>query len=245
VFNVLIVDDEPRALSGIKRTFPWERFGFTVTTATTDSQHALDVLRNGEIHLALVDIRMPEISGLDLVQTARQENIPAEFVIISGYSEFDYARQALRHGVIDYCLKPIKFSRAEEILGKAADILRQKETRLTRTEEAAGGWMDSRIKKIVTFINDNLHRHVSMQELAERFNFHPNYGSVLFKKSMGQSYQEYVIGKKIDRACGLLEETDLSLIEIASRLGYEYYYFNKLFKRVKGTPPARYRQGRT
>lgn len=147
--------------------------------------------------------------------------------------------------MLDYCLKPVKFSRAEEILKKASDVLRQNVENLPPVEDEAGWRMDGRIRKIITFINDNIHRHVSMQELSERFSFHPNYGSVLFKKSMGKSYQDYVIEKKIDRACRLLAETDLSLIEISSRLGYEYYYFNKLFKRIKGTPPARYRQGNT
>jgi len=124
VYSVLLVDDEPRALSGIRRTFPWEPHGFRVALETTDPAEALRALRRGGFDLAFVDIRMPEMSGLELIRAARTEGLRTEFVLVSGYAEFEFARDALRQGVLDYCLKPIKAEAAEDILRKAAERLR-------------------------------------------------------------------------------------------------------------------------
>lgn len=118
--RVLLVDDEPRALSGIRRTFPWKAFGFQVVVETTDPAEALRAILEGGIDLALVDIRMPEISGLDLIRAARTGGAGTEFILISGYAEFEFAQEALRLGALDYCLKPVKAEAAEEILRKAA-----------------------------------------------------------------------------------------------------------------------------
>jgi two-component system, response regulator YesN len=117
--RVLLVDDEPRALSGIRRTFPWETHGFQVVVETTDPLEALRALREDGIDLAFVDIRMPEISGLDLIRTARAEGVKTEFIVVTGFAEFEFARDSLRQGVLDYCLKPVKAEAAAEILSRA------------------------------------------------------------------------------------------------------------------------------
>jgi len=119
MFNVLLVDDESHALSGIRRTFPWEDFGFIVACATTDSSEAAEVLKRGDIDLAFVDVKMPVISGLDLIHMARRNSLPTEFIIVSGYSDFPMAQDAIRHKVLDYCIKPIRAARAREILRNA------------------------------------------------------------------------------------------------------------------------------
>ncbi len=144
MFTTLLVDDEERALTGIRRTFPWADYGFTVVFATSDPVAALDYLRKRRVDLAFVDIRMPELSGLDIIRIAREENLETEFVIITGHSEFEFARSALRHGVLDYCLKPLRSEAAIAVLERAAVHLQHvRESRL-REERAYGSPFDPR-----------------------------------------------------------------------------------------------------
>lgn len=121
--SVLLVDDEARALSGIERTFPWRRHGFEVTARTTDPVEALELLAATRPELALVDIRMPELDGLELIRKAKERGVPTLFVLVSGHSEFEFAQEAIRQGVFDYCLKPIDPEAADRVLSRVSERL--------------------------------------------------------------------------------------------------------------------------
>lgn len=107
MYRVLLVDDEELALISLSCSFPWKEYGFTEIITTTDSQSALNYLLEQDFDAAFVDIRMPGISGLELIALAQQNNVNTHFVIVSGYSEFSYAQEALRLNALDYCLKPV------------------------------------------------------------------------------------------------------------------------------------------
>jgi two-component system, response regulator YesN len=466
MYSVLIVDDEMRALSGIERTFPWAAYGFEVVFTTTDSLEALGYLESHEIDLALVDIRMPELSGLELIERSQRAGSRTVFVIVSGYSEFEFAREALRKGVFDYCLKPIDAAAAEAILGRAMEYLAKRrdpvlpavpaaswdrdalaplffdgrrrchavvcrystndivdrlptfapgttafheanlgEERVFLVESgpqhhtvpvtAAGGgclvgigplcddvdgalislerarealragsyypgervfvrtpllqqeverlvgelrgallsgsafvvgeffdelpgrcrslrfmpWdleallagfaavvrcpeieqgvslsaelereadpyagrntfevfveslrrlvlsgvdpatfraicsaqADDRIQRLIEYIHLHLSDGLTLKDLSGRFNFHPNYGSELFKRVTGMRFSEYVINLKIWKAKGLLTGTGDTIASIAETVGYDYFHFSKLFKQCTGLTPREYR----
>ena len=118
MFRVLLVDDEELALVSLRYSFPWEEYGFTDIITTTDPRYALQCLTQQQIDAAFVDIRMPEITGLELIQKARENHSAAQFVIVSGYSDFAYAKEALHLGALDYCLKPVSSDEAVFTLKK-------------------------------------------------------------------------------------------------------------------------------
>lgn len=107
MFNVLLVDDEELALTSLLYALPWKEFGFTDIHTTTSSQEALQLLKKQRIDACFVDIRMPGMSGLELLEEVQQYGLETLFVVVSGYSDFSYARQAIKFGVLDYCLKPV------------------------------------------------------------------------------------------------------------------------------------------
>lgn len=107
MFNVLLVDDEEMSLVALQYVLPWKEYGFTEIHTTTSSPEALKILKEQRIDACFVDINMPNLSGLELLKAAQEAGIDTKFVIVSGYSEFSYAKQAIACGVIDYCLKPI------------------------------------------------------------------------------------------------------------------------------------------
>lgn len=124
MYRVLIVDDEPMALYSTAHSFEWARFGFDEPVTTTESLTALDLLRSQTFDAAIVDIRMPLLSGIDLIRIAREENLDTVFVVLSGYSDFDYVQNALRLQAFDYCLKPIQPDAAHTALTRLTQHIR-------------------------------------------------------------------------------------------------------------------------
>lgn len=115
MYKVLIVDDERLIRDGLRTLIDWEATGFVVADAAADGQDALDKLAGLEPDLVIADIRMPGMSGLELMQRAQNGRPrPPRFVFLSGYADFEYAREALRLKAEGYLLKPVD---EEELIG--------------------------------------------------------------------------------------------------------------------------------
>lgn len=105
--KVLLVDDEYYFRQALKASFPWEANGFIVCGEARDGEEALGKIADLSPDIALVDINMPVMDGLAFAQIVRERNLPLKIIILSGHSEFDYARQAVQLGVSNYLLKPV------------------------------------------------------------------------------------------------------------------------------------------
>src|SRR5690554_3810913 len=117
--KILIVDDEPRAREGLKRTLEQWAEGKAEITCLDNAHATMQFLKNERIHLLITDIRMPEMSGLKLLEALRQQHLQPMVIVISAYSEFEYAQEALRLGVINYLLKPIGKTKLIEAVEEA------------------------------------------------------------------------------------------------------------------------------
>jgi len=117
VFKVLLIDDEPGALEGMELWIPWEEIGFEVCGTCNNGSEGLSKLCELKPDLVITDVNMPVMSGLEMIK-AWQEQGDSEisFVIVSGYSEFEYAQKALHYGVHHYLLKPLIAEEAEKEL---------------------------------------------------------------------------------------------------------------------------------
>lgn len=120
MYKVMIVDDESWAIRGIQNAFDWEKYGFEITGQFTSAYKAWEALCIQQPDLVFTDIRMPDISGLDLMKRARAQGLNTEFVIVSGYGEFEYAQEAIRYGALDYFLKPLDVDMADTFIAKLA-----------------------------------------------------------------------------------------------------------------------------
>lgn len=116
--KVLIVDDEIRLGKLIQKLIPWEEMGFTDMGCCTDSFAAFQRIQEEKPDIVITDIRIPKMTGLELIEKVRESDHNVYFIIISGYSDFSYAQSAVRFGVEDYILKPIRQSELIETLKK-------------------------------------------------------------------------------------------------------------------------------
>lgn len=125
LLKVLLVDDEPFILQGLKILIDWEQEGFEVVKTAANGEEALEYLRGEQVDLIIADIKMPVVTGLELLEKIRGEKISdAHFVILSGYADFEYARKAIRYDCTDYILKPVDREELLKVLNKV-QVLRR------------------------------------------------------------------------------------------------------------------------
>lgn len=126
MFKVLVVDDEPSVIEGLKIMIPWSELGFELCGESSNGQDALLQIEKLHPHLIITDIRMPGISGLELIYEARKLDADTEFVILSGYADFSYAQEAMHHNVYDYLLKPLYKDDIFSVLNKIKNKMDKK-----------------------------------------------------------------------------------------------------------------------
>lgn len=107
MYKVMIIDDEEIVRTGLKNLVNWENEGFYICGEGKDGRDGLAKLLEEWPDLVLVDIKMPGLSGLELIKAAREQNFEGHFIILTGYSEFEFAKSAISFGVREYLLKPI------------------------------------------------------------------------------------------------------------------------------------------
>jgi DNA-binding NtrC family response regulator len=127
--RILVVDDDQDSCDLIEKILKKE--GYRVTTLTDGRQTEVE-LRKHDTHLAIVDLKMPEISGLDVLQLIRHHDTDCAVIMMTGYATLDSAVSALRGGVVDYLRKPV---REDELLGAVRRALAAKGLALMPEEE--------------------------------------------------------------------------------------------------------------
>lgn len=138
MIKVLIIDDEPMQRQGIVRLTPWEDFGAEVIGAAGSGMEGILLARERHPDVLIVDIKMPGLSGLDVIARLREE-LDAEYIILSGYSEFEYAQQAISLGVCAYLLKPLDDEELAAAMRLAADHIAERHLHLQSPDAADAG----------------------------------------------------------------------------------------------------------
>ncbi|MBQ3773011.1 MAG: response regulator, partial [Pseudobutyrivibrio sp.] len=129
MLKVLLVDDEPFILQGLKLLLDWKAEGYEIYTAT-NGKEALDFINYNPVDLVIADIKMPVMTGLELLKELREsKHSDIYFVILSGFAEFNYAQEALRYNCTDYILKPVEKDQLLSILRKVSELNTEKESR--------------------------------------------------------------------------------------------------------------------
>lgn len=124
--RMLIVDDEAVICEGLRYTIDWTELGVEVVGVAYDGKDALHKVEKSAVELLLTDIRMDPMDGLQLAERLRQQHPEVQVVMISGYEDFGYARQAIRLGVNDYLLKPVDIEELKTVVSKIVANIRKR-----------------------------------------------------------------------------------------------------------------------
>jgi two-component system, response regulator YesN len=132
--KVMIADDEKWVRTMIKTIIPFEKLGMTLVCEASNGIEALELFRQYNPDIMLTDIMMPGLTGLDLIKEIRNFSSNIKIAVISGYSDFEYAKTAMKYGITDYLLKPVDENELFQVLEKFKKE-RYEETRQMEAKE--------------------------------------------------------------------------------------------------------------
>jgi len=251
MYQAIIIDDEKWIVKSLIATIKNQEY-FQITEEFYDGLSGLEYIRTHEPELAFVDVRIPGMGGLDILQAAHTEGLRTLFIMISGHAEFAYAQKAMFHNAIGYCLKPFSRNELLDSMQKAWRILNEQGR--DESDASSGSIQDGFIPKHLTsshksvqamidYTESHYREDISIQDLAEHCSINANYASQLFKHETGTSFISFLTALRMEHAEWLLSHTADPVFQIAAAVGYsDYFYFARVFKKVKGYTPTSYRK---
>ena len=165
MLNVYIADDEVWITLGLKKLLEKLNMDVFVVGTANNGLTAKEEIAMFKPDVVFTDIRMPGLSGLELLQAIPEVSPDTKVVIISGYAEFSYAKEAVQHHAYDYLLKPIKEEDLQRVLSAIVN-----ETGVEASEEGKTVYYDRLIDNVVTEIRDHYMEDISLTSLAGKYN---------------------------------------------------------------------------
>lgn len=236
--RVLLVDDEIMIREGFKRLFPWEEHDCEVVGEAADGMEALSKIDTLCPDIVIMDINIPIMNGLKVIQLVRIKHPEIAFVVVSGYDDFSYCREALRLKITDYILKPVNYEEFGTCIDNLKIALFQ-----NRSVQQSVNQEERPIQSITRYLQEHLAEEVTLSILAEEFHLSAQYISQLFKSEIGVGFLAYLTNIRMEQAKKLLLTTPKSIAEISEQSGYgDYRVFTKVFKKTEGITPSQYRR---
>lgn len=246
--KVLIVDDEKFVRMGIKSDTDWALIGCEVVAEASNGQMGLEMADEYRPDLVISDIRMPKMDGIEMAGKLLEKYPDMKVIFLTAYSEFEYARAAVRMGVSDYILKPFKDGELEGSIQRLLHLhtnapVGQKELEeelfsLRKKEEIKSRYVQSAIEYIEKNFQDP---DFSIGGLAQSMSVSEGHISRLFKSETGCSIGNYLTRYRIRTAMDYLKDVQVKVYEVAERVGYQdIAYFSNTFKKLVGRTPSEY-----
>jgi len=244
-FAYVVAEDEERMREYVARKTAELDPSFECVGTAADGEEAVELVERYLPDLLITDIKMPVMGGLALVERVRATNADIRVLIISGYSEFEYARRAIELGVEDYLLKPIDADGLREVLRRVRIKLESRAAEVEREYclDRTGAREEELVKAIKLYLQENYREPYSLEKLAATFACKAAYLLRLYNKVTGSTPTQDLIKLRVEKAKRLLAgHPNLEIKQVSSAVGYEDpLYFSRLFKRETGLAPTAFR----
>lgn len=243
MLKVLLVEDEDLIRRGLQFKMDWTAVGCVVVGEAASGEEGLEKIQALRPDIVITDIRMQDMDGLEMLR-AGLAVCSFRAVIISGYSEFDYAQQAISLGVSEYLLKPVDFNELKACLLKIA-AQQQRESAAQRQADApllpnldASRLGNKYAAEMLRYIQEHYAQRISLTDLSQELNVSCTHLNAKFKAETGYTFHDFLNYYRISKAVELQKQGDLKLYEIAELVGFsDYKYFSKVYKKYVGYSP--------
>lgn len=253
MYQVIIVEDEDIIRKELVYSVPWPELDCNVVGEAANGIEGMELIREHNPDIVVVDINMPMMDGFQMLeQTYEQYNYAP--IILSGYSDFEYAQRAIHYGVKGYLLKPLNMADMKEAIRLAkrecsirnAWISRQKTKEEWENTSVLKDFQkthveDRLVKGMLQYIFDNYQKKIVMQDLVDSFNYSEAFLNRKFKDALGTTFNEYLNRYRIQKALELIRAGELPIQDIAWKCGVgDYKYFRVVFRKYLGCSPKEY-----
>ncbi|WP_284645087.1 response regulator transcription factor [Paenibacillus silviterrae] len=264
MLKLLVAEDVRTVREAIVYAVDWNAIGVRIVAAVDNGEEALRVLEEAEPDIVLTDIGMPRMNGIELIAAVKERRPNVKCIILSGLSDFEYARQALKLYVLDYVLKPIDPEEIQAAVQRAAAMVnkeREERRGLALAEQAVkeklpklSEQMNSidfsgnpKKKKVAEQTLEYVLQHFRSRELtltqiAAAVGLSEKYLNLVFKEVTGHTLNHFIIRLRMEEAARLLQDPIMKVYEVCDLIGYsDQDYFRESFKKHYGVTPTEYK----
>lgn len=252
--KVLVADDEPIERMVVTKKLR-QFFGNEIEIIEAiNGREAIELFEKEGYQIALLDIEMPGINGLEAAEKIRETKKPCEIIFLTAFDEFSYAKKAISVKALDYLLKPAVEEELIACMEEAialAKCRKEMEPQVQQTEIVTETLDEEKIdnlklKKIAelmkNYLQEHYHEDIALQEVAGYFHYSDAYFCKIFKQCFDKSFIIYLSEFRVEKAKELLADISVNVKDISQRVGYrDSNYFAKVFKRIVGVTPSEYR----
>jgi len=258
MIKVIVIEDERILRMGLVMTTNWGAYGCEVIGETEDGIEGYSMIRRLQPDIVITDIRMPGMNGIEMMKELKHAGLSdTEFIIITGFSDFSYAKAAVDLGAQGFILKPIDDAEFDGVLAKTIEAVRRKKKydqvmrnkptqmaefydRSPAFENASGN--DRYLKAAIDFIGEHINHNFTIKDIADHLHISESYLTKLFKNKTSFTFLEYCTNYRVKRAAELLTKKDVKVYEVAGKVGYQdSRYFSTIFKKWMGLTPTEFR----
>lgn len=254
MYKVMLVDDEPIIVEGLSRSIPWEKWNCKVVATAHNGLEGRRAIEEYRPDIIFMDICMPEMDGLAMIAAIHSQFPDLEVCVLTGYRDFEYAKEAIRLGVTRFLLKPSDMGELEEAIEKMCENLKKKGLTGDKQEPASAGSSEEEdlsqgndsgsfiVKNALAYMEENYTRKLTLGEVAEKTYVSQWHLSKLLNRHAGQSFSDILNHVRIEHAKELLRDPSLRIGEISEQVGFmDLAHFSRVFKKQEGMTANEYR----
>ena len=242
MYRVLVADDEPIERMIVGRTIKKYFSGQLEVVEAVNGREAAKFFTEKDCKIALLDIEMPGVNGLEAAEQIREEDRDCSIIFLTAFDEFSYAKRAISVHALDYLLKPGTEEELVAVLEEAIRPVDMQEKKKDAELENGNVRMSAVAENIRQYIDMHYKEDISLQSVAEEMNYSDAYFCKIFKQCFDKSFIGYLTEYRLERAKQLLADVRINVKDISVNVGYrDSNYFAKVFKRAMGSTPTEYR----
>lgn len=257
MISVLIADDEEIERAVLKKTLMKNLGDRCRILEAENGRQALELYDSQGYQIAVLDIEMPGISGIEAAEMLRRKDKACSIIFLTAFDEFSYARKAITVRALDYLLKPFDENELILVLEEALRIAEKNqessgEENFLQEEpwkdeledgEEAGDVRQVKVTQMMEeYIEANYKYDISMQDAAKAMNYSETYFSKLFKQCFQKNFTTYLTEYRVEEAKRQLQQPTVNVKDVGKAVGYgDSNYFTKVFRRITGMSPTEYR----
>jgi len=250
MIHILIVEDEDVIRTGLVYTIDWLSMGAVIVGSAASGREGLEKIFELHPDMVITDIKMPGMNGLEMIKNAQEQGISFIPVLLTSYSDFDYAKQAINLHAFDYILKPVDDTKLKDVVDRAKKQIERdrkfQHFQQADTQNSTDGMVVLKTVSENPYVNSCLKciekeytEHPSIEQLAADMNVSSSYLSRLFKKSTSMTFLDFLNRYRIQKAVDLLSTQKYRVYEVASMTGFsDYKRFYEVFRSYTGITPT-------
>ncbi|KGK89971.1 response regulator [Clostridium sp. HMP27] len=255
MYKILVVEDEDIIRKGLIYMVDWLKVNCVIAGEASDGKEGIEKIKEIKPDIVITDIKMPYKDGIEMLEETIFEH-EYETIIISGYSEFEYAKKAIKLNVTEYLLKPIDFEYLYETIEKLTEKIQSKNkikevmnkfSNMQSSEVLDIGYYEKQtfktkyVRKMIKFIETKYNCKISLEDLSKEINVSSAYLNTKFKEETSYTFNDFLNRYRILQSIALLKQGNLKIYEIAEEVGFkDYKYFIEVFKKYIGYSPSKF-----